>query len=783
MSITNNKFKSTTVYGKFVVADTPDGSITADTILNRNLTVVGKINNIPSETINYISNLTSDVQGQINVSGGLSKTNAWTNTNTFNTSIPTTTLTPNASNQFITKAYADAQYVGSGLLSGTNTWTGTNAFNTNLPTSTLTPNASNQLVTKAYADTKASLSGDNTFTGAINTFKTVKATGTIWTDIQSQGYYGGIGQSGQALSIHSQNEASIGTTYANTIKFYCHNTSKVEQNIFNLGPTSATLNGSLTITGTNGMTTGGVIYNDLLGKGYFTQMYHNNQVFSILSRNDFYNGATGTQLETGINFYCYDATKAQKEILTLNATGAVLNGALYANTLHSVNGLTTWDSNQPANTSYANYIYQGGSIMTILVRNINLTTPTATQLQFLLYDAAKNQQNPMTINPTSVNITGSLSVSNALNFDSTTTDKINFYNTGSSATSYIMGVSSDTLYYNAGGSTDSHKFYTGGTSTTPLLKLNLDTSEITTPLIISDILRINALAYAQTIQFQDMGANPNPFSFGTITQRGTSLDIQSKNFQGNGGGATTINFKPETSNGGIVTVLSLSSSAITANKDLTVNGGTTINGNLSCPNGNGIYGNAFQAQSATNAVSLATNLTSGTGLTIGSSATPTAINGSTVTITGGITLTLGTALTLPSTVYTPSTLQLGYTNLSTSAINSNVSSGSSTYYGSVTVPSYGVWMITSKISYGAASTISNAQIGMIIVYDPIPTQIQESNNSIYSNTLPAGVSLNIQTNPYINSNLARTFKILVDTQGGSGTYSVGAYFLRATRIG
>ena len=60
-----NKFKSTTIYGKLVVADTPDGSITADTILNRNLTVVGKINNIPSETIGYISNLTSDAQTQL----------------------------------------------------------------------------------------------------------------------------------------------------------------------------------------------------------------------------------------------------------------------------------------------------------------------------------------------------------------------------------------------------------------------------------------------------------------------------------------------------------------------------------------------------------------------------------------------------------------------------------------------------------------------------------------------------------------------------------------------
>ena len=66
MSISNNKLKSTTIYGKFVVADTPDGSITADTHLSRNLLVDGKINNIPNATKNYIANLTSDAQTQIN---------------------------------------------------------------------------------------------------------------------------------------------------------------------------------------------------------------------------------------------------------------------------------------------------------------------------------------------------------------------------------------------------------------------------------------------------------------------------------------------------------------------------------------------------------------------------------------------------------------------------------------------------------------------------------------------------------------------------------------------
>ena len=53
-----------------------------------------------------------------------------------------------------------------------NAFTSTNSFNTNLPTSTLTPSSSNMLTTKAYVDSVAvgaSLSANNTFTGN-NTF-------------------------------------------------------------------------------------------------------------------------------------------------------------------------------------------------------------------------------------------------------------------------------------------------------------------------------------------------------------------------------------------------------------------------------------------------------------------------------------------------------------------------------------------------------------------------------------------------------------------------------------
>ena len=77
----------------------------------------------------------------------------WTGLNTFNTYLPTTTLTPSQPEEFITKSYADSTYTTSGnVISANNAWSGTNTFNNYLPTSTLNPTASNQLITKQYAD-------------------------------------------------------------------------------------------------------------------------------------------------------------------------------------------------------------------------------------------------------------------------------------------------------------------------------------------------------------------------------------------------------------------------------------------------------------------------------------------------------------------------------------------------------------------------------------------------------------------------------------------------------
>jgi hypothetical protein len=137
------------------------------TTYNNNVIVNGNINNISYAKFGFLTNITSDIQAQISGSGGLTNNNIWTGTNAYNTNIPTTTLTPTLSAQFITKSYADANYAGNGILTGNNIWFGTNAYNTSIPTTTLTPLLTTHFTTKAYTDLKAPLASP-TFTGTVN---------------------------------------------------------------------------------------------------------------------------------------------------------------------------------------------------------------------------------------------------------------------------------------------------------------------------------------------------------------------------------------------------------------------------------------------------------------------------------------------------------------------------------------------------------------------------------------------------------------------------------------
>jgi len=116
---------------------------------------------------------------------------------------------------------------------------------------------------------------------------------------------------------------------------------------------------------------------------------------------------------------------------------------------------------------------------------------------------------------------------NTLNFDNTLIDKINFWNGGNSANSYIIGVSSGNFYYNAGnGSNNSHNFYVGGTGTTPLLTVAPNLTTIKGDVNATGALNCNSLS-GKILNLNDYGTN-NSF-YTNIYQQNQYMTIRSFN--------------------------------------------------------------------------------------------------------------------------------------------------------------------------------------------------------------------------------------------------------------
>jgi hypothetical protein len=566
-TVTSNKFKSTTIYGTLSVIDNPNGNIISNTTLSGNLTVGGKINNIPVATIEYVSNLTSDAQEQINTKaplasptftgtvsgitkamvglsnadnttdllkpistatqtalnllapmespsftgtvsgitksmvglgdvqnttdlnkpistatqtalnllapmaspsftgtvngitksmvglgdvqnttdlnkpistatqtalnllGGLSTNNSWSGTNTFNTSIPTTTLTPSLSSQFITKAYADTNYAGTGILSGTNSWTGTNTYNTNLPTSTLTPTTTSHLTNKAYVDLKAPLASP-TFTGTVSGItKSMVGLGNIDNTTDLLKPLSTATQTALDLKAPSASPTFTGTVSGITKAMVglsdVDNTTDLLKPISTATQTaldlkaplaSPTFTGTVTtseltasglITADNGLTisNGGIncinINNstDIYSNQYLRNLNHSNSGFCEL----FSNATTNDNIIIGSN------------VSTTRLTGQSVNieTDLYTTGLITTGGGITFNNGTVANNKLSN-VYQ------------------------MVFDS--NYPN----------------------------EKIILYDSGSSLYNYSIGVLSNTLFYS---SPVNHNFYIGGTGTTPVVTM------------------------------------------------------------------------------------------------------------------------------------------------------------------------------------------------------------------------------------------------------------------------------------------------------------------------
>ena len=159
---------------------------------------------ISPTNLSYISTLSSNAQTQLNnrVTLTSAQTISGTKTITGNIIANAYTITP-VTLSYIANLSSDAQTQLSakttllGVQGNNNVWTGTNAFNTSLPTSTLTPSLSTELVTKDYCDTQVNTktdlttvqSNNNTFAG-LNTFSNA-TTGLIVNNNAKFGEVGG----------------------------------------------------------------------------------------------------------------------------------------------------------------------------------------------------------------------------------------------------------------------------------------------------------------------------------------------------------------------------------------------------------------------------------------------------------------------------------------------------------------------------------------------------------------------------------------------------------------
>ena len=156
MSQTENKFKSTTIYGKFKNVDSTDGTILADANFKRDLTVQNNLiigneildssNNVvsttgsiiftvnkviytlPILTLSYLNSITSNVQTQLNtLNTTIQNLYGATNSSMINFTVSLNGMTTTTFN-YLKNVTSDVQTQLNNIYSGNNTFTGQTTF-------------------------------------------------------------------------------------------------------------------------------------------------------------------------------------------------------------------------------------------------------------------------------------------------------------------------------------------------------------------------------------------------------------------------------------------------------------------------------------------------------------------------------------------------------------------------------------------------------------------------------------------------------------------------------
>ena len=104
MSLTNNKIKSTTIYRALNVLDMADNSVLSSAYISRNLLVYWNINSVPNSKFAFLTNITSDIQTQIN---NKSSSTDLTTTNTNITTLQNKTTDISYNNSTLTTTYGN----------------------------------------------------------------------------------------------------------------------------------------------------------------------------------------------------------------------------------------------------------------------------------------------------------------------------------------------------------------------------------------------------------------------------------------------------------------------------------------------------------------------------------------------------------------------------------------------------------------------------------------------------------------------------------------------------